>query len=218
MTIIDKNYIITSIEQSPVDEKFLKYSYQYLKKYPFMWRYLVKEIICKKEISYFRDTTGIIHIETIEFNKLSYLFELLKAYLNIGVIDKIIYKKEFIILHFHQNFHLQYFIYETFLLAINLYFFLLTQYQNIFTICYGAKLLDDKKSYLIEIMLKYHEKLYLFSSNPNFNLDFSSNIKKLYLCDFPKHDFKKQANVEIFKISYSEKDYEDQIKKIVMLS
>ena len=71
------------IEKSKTDEKFLEYSYQYQKKYPFIWNYLVKKIICNPEISYFRDTTGIIHINLIDYKKLQNFFEILKGYLNI---------------------------------------------------------------------------------------------------------------------------------------
>ena len=69
------------IEKSKTDEKFLEYSYQYQKKYPFIWNYLVKKIICNPEISYFRDTTGIIHINLIDYKKLQNFFEILKGYL-----------------------------------------------------------------------------------------------------------------------------------------
>ena len=63
------NYSLMWIEKSKTDEKFLEYSYQYQKKYPFIWNYLVKKIICNPEISYFRDTTGIIHINLIDYKK-----------------------------------------------------------------------------------------------------------------------------------------------------
>ena len=39
------NYSLMWIEKSKTDEKFLEYSYQYQKKYPFIWNYLVKKII-----------------------------------------------------------------------------------------------------------------------------------------------------------------------------
>ena len=85
------------IEKSKTDEKFLEYSYQYQKKYPFIWNYLVKKIICNPEISYFRDTTGIIHINLIDYKKFQNFFEILKGYLNIGVIEKVIYKKNLLL-------------------------------------------------------------------------------------------------------------------------
>ena len=132
------NYSLMWIEKSKTDEKFLEYSYQYQKKYPFIWNYLVKKIICNPEISYFRDTTGIIHINLIDYKKLQNFFEILKGYLNIGVIEKVIYKKEFIIIHFNKTFHMEYFTNVSFLLSINLYFFLLNKYDNIFKIYYGA--------------------------------------------------------------------------------
>ena len=90
------NYSLMWIEKSKTDEKFLEYSYQYQKKYPFIWNYLVKKIICNPEISYFRDTTGIIHINLIDYKKLQNFFEILKGYLNIGVIEKVILGKTFL--------------------------------------------------------------------------------------------------------------------------
>ena len=152
------------IEKSKVDEKFLEYSYQYQKKYPFIWNYIVKKIICNQEISYFRDTTGIIHINLIDYRKLQNFFEILKGYLNIGVIEKVIYKKEFIIIHFTKTFHMEYFTNVSFLLAINLYFFLITKYDNIFKVYYGAILSYNDKRKLIEIVIEYNNTYYLLGA------------------------------------------------------
>lgn len=215
--IMGNNYSLMWIEKSKTDEKFLEYSYQYQKKYPFIWNYLVKKIICNPEISYFRDTTGIIHINLIDYKKLQNFFEILKGYLNIGVIEKVIYKKEFIIIHFNKTFHMEYFTNVSFLLSINLYFFLLNKYDNIFKIYYGAILSYENERKLIEIVIEYKNKYYLFDGSMDLTYKVDDDVVKIYLCDFPHPKFRGDSSVKIFKLVNSDTEYDEQIKKIVMV-
>ncbi|MFR7881256.1 MAG: hypothetical protein ACLU5J_07150 [Christensenellales bacterium] len=97
MYIMGNNYSLMWIEKSKTDEKFLEYSIPISKKIPIHLELSCKKIICNPEISYFRDTTGIIHINLIDYKKLQNFFEILKGYLNIGVIEKVIYKKNLLL-------------------------------------------------------------------------------------------------------------------------
>ena len=101
MYVISPNFTLTTISLTEIDNRFLNISHQYLKKYPFKWNYFVEKIIKNSQIVYFKDSTGIINVNYIDFKKIETLFELFKIYLQNKIIRKIIYKKEFIIIHFN---------------------------------------------------------------------------------------------------------------------
>ena len=106
MFIDNNKYSIRNIDLNTIDKKFIDTSYKYLKQYPNKWYDIIYKIICNQKISYFKDTTAIIQISLLDINNTENFFILLKKYLNEKIIIKIIFKKEFIIIHFNEIFHI----------------------------------------------------------------------------------------------------------------
>ncbi|MFR5892740.1 MAG: hypothetical protein ACLUG4_09990 [Bacilli bacterium] len=111
---------------------------------------------------------------------------------------------------------MEYFTNVSFLLAINLYFFLITKYDNIFKVYYGAILSYNDRRKLIEIVIEYNNTYYLFDGDIDLTYKVDDDIVKIYLCDFPHPKFRGDSTVRIFKLVNSDTEYDEQIKKIVM--
>lgn len=96
------NYHINYYDYTSLDWEFMDLTNKLVKTYPFKWYTLMKKIINEPKITYFKDTTMIVSLLHLEFSQIKMLFEILKEYLKVRLIKKIIYKKEFIIVHFHS--------------------------------------------------------------------------------------------------------------------
>lgn len=102
------NYLVSSTfnvnyyDYSQLELDFMKKCYELGTKYPFKWYEFINKIIGNRKITYFKDTTMIVTIVDLELSQVKILFELLKEYLQLKLIKKILYKREFIIVHFYS--------------------------------------------------------------------------------------------------------------------
>ena len=99
-----ENYSLTFTELDKIEEKFIDYIVNYINVYPFIWNELTNQILYDRMINYVRDTTFIITIYEIKNKNLKCFFELFKDLLRIGYVRKIIYRKEFMIVHIYSKF------------------------------------------------------------------------------------------------------------------
>lgn len=99
-----ENYSLTFTELDKIEEKFIDYIVNYINVYPFIWNELTNQILYDRMINYVRDTTFIITIYEIKNKNLKCFFELFKDLLRIGYVRKIIYRKEFMIVHIYSEF------------------------------------------------------------------------------------------------------------------
>lgn len=175
MILKGSEYTIQTIEQSNLDCSFLKICYDYSRKYPFKWHFLVREIFSNKEIIYFKDTTMIISIDNVKLEGLVVLFDFLKLLLNYRIIRKTIQKKEFVIAHFNENFQIDYIQRLDFLESINLYHKLLKELKE--EVYFGVKLFYNDKEYMINILLHYHNKWFIFDANKKIEYSLDNDIK-----------------------------------------
>ena len=73
MLFKDTHFCITSIQQTKVDETFIKISYTYQRQFPFKWDFFVNDMIDNPNMTYFKDTTVIFNLESIDFQDVSVL-------------------------------------------------------------------------------------------------------------------------------------------------
>lgn len=209
------NYVIRWIEPSTIDLDFINKSVLIKEKYPFKWYFFVNKIISDKRICYFKDTTGIIQIKLIKPHKLIFFLEILNIYLEIGVIKKIIYKKEFLIIHFHPQFHMEYLTDHKLLLATNLYKLLQNEYKEQFKIHFGAILTYQNTKKIIDIVLEKENKVYLFDSSNDLNYKLDDKIIKVHLYEFLSANYQAKDDVFLFKLTDNNTDLKEQIKKLL---
>ena len=96
--IID-NYVINLYKFDKIEESFINFIYMECYKRPLLWLMLTEELLSNPKICYLINTTMIISTYLIDKDKCYYFFKTLRKLLLIGAINKIIYKKEFIIVH-----------------------------------------------------------------------------------------------------------------------
>lgn len=179
MLISSDNYELNINELSNIDIVFIDKTTCYMESYPFKWKIFIYNIITNKLITYFRDTSAIIHINNLSIKEIEILFIILKEYLSIKVIVKIIYKKEFIIIHFNELFNINLITNELILNSFKLY----TKINNSYLKCkmYLApnfKFLNNNK--IIPFVIEKENKLFLFDDNPMNEYKCFKNIQIIY--------------------------------------
>lgn len=99
-----QDYSLTFKRLSQLEEEFIRIISDYALRYPLMWQALQENVFGEPSITYVRDTTFIISTYLLDKNDAYWLFNLLKLLLRNGQVTKIIYKKEFIIVHLDNEF------------------------------------------------------------------------------------------------------------------
>lgn len=214
MYISNSKYSLKTIKHTKIDKKFIEVSYSYQKRFPGKWEFFANNIIKKPEICYFRDTTSIINVNLIDFNELTNLFEILKLYLNNRIIKKIIYKKEFIIIHFNNDFHVEFIKNPMYLLAINLFKFLDNNYSGILDVFFGAVLSINNIKETVEIVAFKDSYIYLFMSNYHFNIKLDDKMIKVLIYELMPINILKDEAVLPLKLSFSETEYYHSINNL----
>lgn len=213
MLFKENHYCITSIQQTKVDETFIKISYTYQRQFPFKWDFFVHDVIDNHRIAYFKDTTAIFNLESIEFKDVSVLFHILKMYLNYKVIVKIIHKKEFIIAHFNPNFHMEYIKTPTILMSLSLYHIMIN--ANFGKTYLGGILTTDYQKRIINIILETKHKLYIFDGNDKIDYQLSENCVVIRLYSKLKTISLNGLEQESIRLVYYEGDYLNALHRII---
>ncbi len=207
------DYYIQTINMTKVDETFVKISYSYQKQFPFYWDFFVNEIISNKKVTYFKDSTAIFNLEDIRFRDLEILFTILKMYLNNKVVLKIIHKKEFIIAHFNECFHMEYIRTTTILMSFGLY--RVIDSMKIGRVYLGGILTMPNEKRIINIILEKDNNIYLFDGNDSVDYQLDKNIIVTYIYTVLKANNLNGLEKHRMRLTYYEKDYPSIIKKII---
>lgn len=205
--------MIQTIEHTSIDDAFLKRALFYQKTYPFRWHYFVFDIISKPQMIYTKDSTVILNLNDLPFKELQFLFAMLKDFLNYRIIQKIIYKREFIILHFHQEFHMEFFKTPSILMSLGLHQYLQENYSS-YTIYYGAILIMHDEKYLLDLVLQKDNQLFLFDGNAILDEPFLDGTQVIHL--YHRLPTKIIQNQPIYQLkwNYETKEYALTLKKM----
>lgn len=172
-----------------IEQNFIKTINQLIQQYPFKWFNLMELIFNYKNI-YIKDSTMFIELIYLKEEELKRLFEIFKKLFNKRIIEKIIYKREFMIISFHSEFITSFFKSENKWLTIPLYAGL----TKINIITYYDVKINNNKYYLgaiinqrlVTIDHKHHEPINSIHlpliinlySNKNEYLLFSFNLER----------------------------------------
>ena len=100
--------ILSTYELTSYDNYFIKYINNYISCFPFKWHHFMS-FFEYDEIVYIKDTTLIINLLKLDSSSIIIIFEIFKDFLRNNIIDKINYKKEVIIIEFHNEFMISFF-------------------------------------------------------------------------------------------------------------
>lgn len=205
------DYMIRTIDKTEVDELFIKLSIRFQRQFPFKWDFFVNDILSNQEITYFKDTTVILNLETFSFNELPNLFHILKMYLNYKIISKIIQKKEFIIAHFNSNFHMEFIKTPTLLLSFSLYHIL--EHANIGEVYLGAILLANNQKRIINLLIQDNDYLYLFDGNEMVDYKLDEKCIVIHLYNNLKVSSLNGKEDDKIRLTYYEGEYREKLAK-----
>jgi len=100
--------ILSYYELKRVDYIFLDLIDKYIVKYPFKFYYIMEKVNNNK-IVYIKDTTMIIELLKLEEDMIVNIFNLFKELLRNNIINKIVYKKEVLLVYFSNEFIISFF-------------------------------------------------------------------------------------------------------------
>lgn len=100
--------ILSYYELKRVDHIFLDFIGKYIDKFPFKFYYIMEKLNNNK-IVYIKDTTMIIDLLKLEDDMIVNIFNLFKELLRNNIINKIVYKKEVIVVYFSNEFIISFF-------------------------------------------------------------------------------------------------------------
>lgn len=174
-------YSINYYELKKIDSLFYEKTYELSNRYPFKWYTFINKIIANKKITYFNDTTMIVNLIDLDIHNVKILFEVIKEYFKEDLFKKVIYKKEFIIVHFHTNLTKDVFERKNLWQVIYLYSVLKKEYKNLNLYLRGNirynneieevdLIINDKDNYYLvnsnnQIKRKYYKSTNLFLYN-----------------------------------------------------
>lgn len=179
MLLYDEYYRIDSLDLNDLDKMFINISYDYYSRYPLKWIKFIDNIVSNINITFFRDTTAIIQISKLSIDEIDTLFSMLKLYLNENIVIKVIYKKEFVIVHFNEIFHIDLLKQKFIMYSIKIYKYLLSV-QSKFKIYLYCTIKYINICRIIPFVIIYNKKIYLFDNNP-IAIKELSNIESIYL-------------------------------------
>ncbi len=181
---------------------------------PFMWNEITNKILYNARLNYVKDTTFIITTYEIKENVVKSLFELFKDLLRRGFVTKIIYKKEFMIVHLYS-----YLIVKTLSSANN--WLIIVTYQLIkdkwqdlnpyLNVTYESRLMTGEVELIV---CKNNLPIIIFSSKMENNYRLL-NVKKIFLYLFESRYDINQIDWEKLKFSYNLEEFEKKIKILI---
>lgn len=195
MLLCEKTFQLDYMILNDIDYQFIKLSSDFSTSYPIKWEWFVN-IICSQAITFFRDFSAIIYLNDLSYEKVEVLFTILKRYLNSKIIEKIIFKKEFIIIHFNQLFHMKLLTSNYMLYSFKFYKYLLKKHDLIkIYLCCTLKTSNFQK--LIPFVIKYQNKFYLFDNNPNYQFNQFNNLEIIYLYKKKRKGYEKYRSLQL---------------------
>lgn len=188
MFIDNKYYSLKNINLNKNDDIFMNVCIEYANKFPNRWVDLIENVLSNELITYYKDTTAIIQINNLNKNTIEFLFKYIKTLLNNNIVIKVIYKKEFIIIHFKNGFHIDLVKYKDMLYCIPLYKCIIKNNINDFKIYFYCILKVNNYSKVIPFVIKYHDKIFLFDNCPSSDIKLN-NIEVIYLYKVKKRGY-----------------------------
>ena len=187
-----------------VELSFLEDFWFVYKKYPFKVFELMK-ILSNEEISYKRDKTLIITISKISSISVNDLIEFINVFYQSKIITKYIYQKEFIIIHFNNEYITQSLTNKTYYMYIDYYFTLLKITNEVYL---SPQININNIKEEVDLVFIHNKEYYIFKKDKGI-LPYTTYYINLF---FNYHDFKNRIFVKYY---ISDEMKEQEILKLI---
>ena len=196
------NYIINLIKRNGIEEKFINFVYQESLIRPLLWLIFTEDILCNTKITYTINTTSIISTYLVKKEDCYYLFETLKTLLRLSAIKKIIYKKEFIIIHYYNEFIKNILTVKDKWLNLTIGE-ILKENKIIDNVYYSSIYNDYNVKKEIEVLLVHDEKIIILNTNLN-NVIENEGFLNIYITI---SNLMKRISIPHIKFNYIKKKF-----------
>lgn len=165
--LYNPKFSVNYFEQTHHDNLFYYKTYQLAKTFPLKWYEFINKVVGNNQITYFKDTTMIINLIDLDLSLVKITFEVLKEYYKDNLFSKIIYKKEYIIVHFLSVKTKEVFEHINLWQAIYLYYIIKENYNDLNVYLRGIIRKNVNEYENVDLIIKDKNDLYLVSStNP----------------------------------------------------
>ena len=199
LMVINMNVLIIPYQFSLEELSFLEDFNKVFKKYPFKVFDLIK-MLQNKEVTFQRDTTLIITISKLSKLFINDLLEFLNIFCQNQTITKLIYQKEFLIIHFKSEYMIKVLTNKTYYMYIDYYFYLLSLTSEVYL--NPVVIINDIKEE-VDLVFYYNNEYFIFKKDQTI-LPYQTYYINAFI-DF--HEFKKRLFLKYY-LSDNMKKYE----------
>lgn len=171
-------YQIIYYTHTKFDYLFYHKTYELGMKYPYKWYDFIHNIMNNPKVTYYKDTTLIITLIDLEIYQVKILFEFLKEYLKERLIKKVLYHREFLIVHFFNNNTINVFKVKNLWMSIYGYYMIKSVDIDVDLHLLGV-VKHDKKDNKIDLILHQNDRIYLINSTNI--IDYFDDVGFIYL-------------------------------------
>lgn len=160
--LMSQSFNINYYDYSIIEQQFIKKTYEIGTTYPFKWYEFINKIIGNNEVTYFKDTTMIINLLNLDLSQVKILFEILKKYLKNNLVRKILYKREYIVVHFHSQKTMEIFSVKNLWIAVCCYYMLKDENSDVEVFLRGV-IQNETSKELVDLVVMDQSKTYLIN-------------------------------------------------------
>lgn len=160
--LMSQSFNINYYDYSIIEQQFIKKTYEIGTTYPFKWYEFINKIIGNNEVTYFKDTTMIINLLNLDLSQVKILFEILKEYLKNNLVRKILYKREYIVVHFHSQKTMEIFSVKNLWIAVCCYYMLKDENSDVEVFLRGV-IQNETSKELVDLVVMDQSKTYLIN-------------------------------------------------------
>lgn len=212
--LISQSFNINYYDYSYLELEFIKKTYEIGSTYPFKWYEFITKIIGNKLTTYFKDTTMIVSLLNLDNSQVKILFEIIKEYLKNNLIRKVLYKREYIIVHFYSVKTKEIFEKKNLWISI-CSFYMLKLEMNVEIFLRGVIQKENTKE-LVDLVVSINNKTYLINSTSPLMNDYDDS-EKVFLYYEKTKDLVIPKNTQILKFSFDSDVLLSNFEKLLML-
>lgn len=211
--LIDMKYEISYYQYDHIEKVFIEKLKHLIDSRPFKWYNFKYKILENKQYCYFKDTTLVINLYLLNLNEAENVLNILKELSLTKGIEKIIYKKEFIIVHFH-SYKVTEIMKETNLWQAVCLYKTIKHHFPYLNVHLGALININNKYEKIDLLIEYNCDYFIINTYNEIKSQFPDNF---YQCVFYLYKTINHLKIKSLLINYSfsEKKRIDDIEKLV---
>lgn len=210
-----QDYSLTYKRLDKLEEELIEMVYKFSTTRPLVWQNIHDHVLTNSLISYVKDTTCIISTYELTKNDAYWLFHILKEFLRKGQITKILYKKEFIIVHFYNKFIIDVLTTRKKWLSLVVYYQLKKYFNGKFYL--DTLYEDNNQRILLDLLYVSDDEKQKITFNVTKPLitSINSEIIVYYLYIYEERNVTTNRNIDKIKFNYQFPIFLKEIKKII---